>query len=222
MRKVLVLATMALSMAAIAPALSSAATPVTIGQLAPTGFSSYGCAAPEDLVQPTVSSGTPYAVPSGGATITSWSIHADSTAGVMLTFKVFRPAGGSNFMVVARDGPHPIAPSTTDTFPVDIAVQPGDLIGYHNVTSGSPCAFSGGGDPLLYLGGDIADGATGGPFNNSSGWRLNLTAEVMGPTMIPTGQRAAALKICKKRAKKHNWPHKRLRKCKRKARLLPL
>jgi hypothetical protein len=38
----------------------------------------------------------------------------------------------------------------------------------------------------------------------------------------PTGQRAAALAKCKKRAHKHRWSHKRLRKCKRQARLLPL
>jgi hypothetical protein len=38
----------------------------------------------------------------------------------------------------------------------------------------------------------------------------------------PTGQRAAALASCKKRAKKHHWSHQRLRKCKKKANLLPL
>jgi hypothetical protein len=38
----------------------------------------------------------------------------------------------------------------------------------------------------------------------------------------PTGQRAAALAKCKKRALKHNWSHKRLKKCKKKANLLPV
>jgi hypothetical protein len=41
-------------------------------------------------------------------------------------------------------------------------------------------------------------------------------------SVTTTGQRAAAFASCKKRAKKHNWSHKRLRKCKRKANLLPL
>jgi hypothetical protein len=219
MRRILFVAAFAVGVAASA---SPAGASTTIGQLAPNGFTSYGCAAPEDLVQPTVTSGTAYAVPSGGATITSWSTHADSTAGVMFTFKVFRPAGGSNFTVVAHDGPHAIAPNMTDTFPVNIAVQPGDLIGYHNLTSSSPCAFAGGSDPMLYLGGDIQDGTTGGPFNSSSGWRLNLTAEVSGPIVSPTGQRAAALASCKKRARKHHWAHKRLKKCKKRAKLLPV
>ena len=38
----------------------------------------------------------------------------------------------------------------------------------------------------------------------------------------PTGQRAAALKKCKKRANKHHWSNKRLRKCKKQANLLPV
>jgi hypothetical protein len=41
-------------------------------------------------------------------------------------------------------------------------------------------------------------------------------------TTIATGQRAAALKKCKKTAKKKDWTKKRLRKCKKKARLLPV
>ena len=37
---------------------------------------------------------------------------------------------------------------------------------------------------------------------------------------VATGQRAAALKKCKKQAKKKDWTKKRLRKCKKKANLL--
>jgi hypothetical protein len=42
------------------------------------------------------------------------------------------------------------------------------------------------------------------------------------PASRSTGRRAAALKRCKKRARKHDWPKKRLRKCKKQARLLPI
>jgi hypothetical protein len=38
----------------------------------------------------------------------------------------------------------------------------------------------------------------------------------------PTGERAAALKKCKKRAKKKDWSKKQLNRCKRKARRLPV
>ncbi len=49
-----------------------------------------------------------------------------------------------------------------------------------------------------------------------AGYRLNLTA-----TLVPAGQRAAALASCKKRAHKHHWSHKRLKKCKKQANSLP-
>jgi hypothetical protein len=45
---------------------------------------------------------------------------------------------------------------------------------------------------------------------------------VTPPAAGPTGQRNAALTKCKKKAKKHNWSHKKLKKCKKKALLLPV
>jgi hypothetical protein len=42
------------------------------------------------------------------------------------------------------------------------------------------------------------------------------------PALTITGLRAAALKRCKKRAQKHDWSKERLKKCKEKARLLPV
>jgi hypothetical protein len=41
------------------------------------------------------------------------------------------------------------------------------------------------------------------------------------PNSTITGQRAAALKRCRKRARKHNWSKQRLTNCKKNARLLP-
>ena len=67
--------------------------------------------------------------------------------------------------------------------------------------------FCGRGQPVLSL------DSSGTPsitltYNNSSG--------------EPSGERAAALASCKKRAHKHHWSHKRLKKCKKKASLLPV
>jgi hypothetical protein len=73
----------------------------------------------------------------------------------------------------------------------------------------------------------------GGPFFTNSasqpptgGWNsLGPTSDFAFKTyVIPaaTGERAAALRRCKKRAHKHHWPHNRLKKCKRKANLLPV
>ena len=50
---------------------------------------------------------------------------------------------------------------------------------------------------------------------------LAATFKPTPTTPTPTGQRLAALASCKKRAHKHHWSHKRLKKCKRKANLLP-
>lgn len=51
---------------------------------------------------------------------------------------------------------------------------------------------------------------------------LGVLFRLSGTATLSTGQRAAALKRCKKRAHKHHWSHKRLKKCKRNARLLPV
>ena len=49
-----------------------------------------------------------------------------------------------------------------------------------------------------------------------------LPAGSAPPASSPTGQRAAAIKKCKKKAKQKHWTKKRLKKCKRKAKLLPV
>jgi len=49
---------------------------------------------------------------------------------------------------------------------------------------------------------------------------VSLPPTGVGPS--PTGQRAAALKKCKKTAKKKDWTKKKLRNCKQKANLLPV
>ena len=77
-------------------------------------------------VQVSEVSGT-YAVPPGYGVITAWSHSAGATAGA-LTFKVYRPAGGQQMLVVAGDT-RTIVTDTVQTFPVRIPVRPGDRIG---------------------------------------------------------------------------------------------
>jgi hypothetical protein len=46
---------------------------------------------------------------------------------------------------------------------------------------------------------------------------------VSPPTALgPTGERAAALKKCRQKARKHDWSHKKRKKCKKKAKTLPV
>jgi hypothetical protein len=168
-----------------------------------------------------VSSGVvPYVVPSGYGTITSWSTQAFGPSGGALTLKIFRPTSTAlTFAAVAHDGPHTLTSPGLNTFPVNIAVQPGDLIGLHIAAGAPTCNAVVGSDPAYTLAGDLQDGQQGGPFSPLNNRLLNVKADV-APTV--TGQRATALKRCKKRAHKKHWSHKRLKKCKKKAQLLPV
>jgi hypothetical protein len=162
---------------------ASPAGAVTVGQLAPGTSPPAPCiSSPFDLVQPTVTSGNTYEVPQFGATITSWSHNAAVGAGQMLTFKVFRPVSGLTFQQVAHDGPRSIAPSTVNTFSVNLAVKPGDLIGLNdvNATISNPnaCFFAAPGDTIPERAGNLADGESGLFDSLDTDARINLTAEV--------------------------------------------
>src|SRR5262245_28465896 len=82
----------------------SASAQVTVGQLAPANPEVL-CSGSYDELQLGVSSGASYAVPAPGGVITSWSTSAGAGAGQSFTMKVYRPAGGLNYTVVAHDGP---------------------------------------------------------------------------------------------------------------------
>ena len=107
---------------------------VTVGQIAvPTNT----CASPVDRVQPTVTTGNSYVVPANG-TITSWSTMT-ATNGGQIKLKIFRPISGmtNSFSVVGQTDPQTLVLNTTNTFPANIAVKAGDLVGM-NSFSGTP------------------------------------------------------------------------------------
>jgi hypothetical protein len=154
-----------LAVCAMAAAPSQAGA-VTIGQLAPDG-SPANCPGTEfDMFSPTVTKGDSYAVPSYGTAITSWSTNAANAPGQQLGLKVFRLVSGSTYRVIAHDGPHGLS-GGLNTFAVNIAVMPGDLIGLDNVATGvfTVCDFS---DPAFVNPtdrnrnhiGDVPDGGT--------------------------------------------------------------
>ena len=72
-----------------------------------------------------------------------------------------------------------------------------------------PGSVVGSGDTVCYAGEFIYNDAT------------TRSASAM-QTCWSTGERASALKSCRKRAHKHNWSHKRVRRCKKNAKLLPV
>ena len=91
-------------------------------------------------------------------------------------------------------------------------------------------AGGGGGGGTYGGGGGGAGSANGSPgggggvaspvllLDNSGTPSITLTYAISAIS----GERASALASCKKRAHKHHWSHKRLKKCKKTANLLPL
>jgi predicted lipoprotein with Yx(FWY)xxD motif len=179
------------------------AATTTIGQLAPDPYTyeyvapyyvyTYYppeaiCATPEDLLQSSVSSGTPYVVPTNGETITSWSTNASEGANQTMTFKVFRETTPSNYEVVGHDGPRTFSRGAPGPAPnegirtfsgLSLPVQPGDVIGlYPNNadTVNDACMFSAGGSYLL-SNTNLGDSSSAS-FSTATGDRLNVRAVV--------------------------------------------
>jgi hypothetical protein len=171
---------LALTIASIALALcavrASAAT-VTIGKVAPLNPPTACLGGSVDFTMPNVISGNSYVLPTSG-TLISWSHSAAATLGQNYTFKVFRKiADPTTYQVVAHDGPRLLNPSTINTFPINIPVKAGDVIGFHGAAVNHACTFS---DPnsQTYLTNfsDLADGqsAAFNPFTTSN--VLNISA----------------------------------------------
>jgi hypothetical protein len=99
------------------------------------------------------------------------------------------------------------------------------IVAYTSAPSGSDYGWgAGAGDPYP-RGGPFTVGATppsGSWTSASASGDLAFATYVVPSASVPTGQRAAALKKCKQGARKKHWSRKRLAKCKRKARLLPV
>jgi hypothetical protein len=80
----------------------------------------------------TGSPGGQYAAPFAGV-ITSWShrAHPSQLSVPELKFKVARPAGGNNYMIVGEEGPRTPTAGMLNTYPARISVEAGDVIGFY-------------------------------------------------------------------------------------------
>jgi hypothetical protein len=177
----LALALTGVGLALVSSSASAAAT-MTIGQLGPSPPTTACNTGPDDLIQPTVVAGDGYVVPPDGALITSWSTNAGPGGGQVLEMKVFRKVTDPDiYKVVAHDGPRPLVPSLLNTFPVNLAVQPGDVLGLNDANASSAnnyCAFTAPGEIFLHRNGDLADGDAGGFGSQPNNLRLNISATV--------------------------------------------
>jgi hypothetical protein len=166
---------------------STASAQIVVGQTAPSIETANPCnfKEPFDEVQISTAAGASYVVPTAGV-ITSWSTNAAPVSGQQYGFKVFRPLGGTSFLVVGHDGPRLLTPNALNTFPVAIPVQAGDHIGINIPATGTTaCSFSTGmeGDVYGYVGGTAPDGATIST-TTEPGVRLNVSATVLPPPTI--------------------------------------
>ena len=155
---------------------------VTIGQLAAVPTATFCGNANSDYLQPTVTSGNSYVVPPFGATITSWSTQAGASApGALVSLKAYRQVTGNTYRVVGQDGPRTIVPSSLNTFPANVAVQPGDVIGF-NLVNGNvathTCDFAAPGETYLFKFPGLAVGQQTTYVPVSLNSRLNVAAEV--------------------------------------------
>jgi hypothetical protein len=104
---------------------------VTVGEVAPQTPEFLCNLGPTDTIQIATGGGASYVVPQAG-TLTSWSTAAGPGAGQAVSLKVYRPVSGTTYSVVGQDGPRALTPSVLDTFPIDIPVQAGDVIGLND------------------------------------------------------------------------------------------
>jgi hypothetical protein len=198
-------------------ALAATAAPagaVTIGQVSAPDI---GFVA--DTYLQTGSSGAAYTVPFNGV-ITSWSFEDDASPATGLKLKVGRSVGTQYMIVGEAAAPGTQAPNAVNgPYAVNIPVQAGDVIGIY-ATGGDFFTTTGSAADNFYSANPPADPPPGSsaPFGIGYNRRLSLSAEVVpAPASGPTGQRAAALRMCKK---KHSA--KTRKKCRKKAKRLPV
>ncbi len=143
-------------------------------------------------------------------------------------------AGAGNQILASRNLPPSSVTSTTPAFvPVGFS-PPAPVVAGHQYAI---VAYSAAPFPNNYMwqeaGSDpYPPGAafTNGASPPAGSWTDQSPADFAFKTYViptpgpsgPTGQRAAALASCKMRAHKHNWSHRRLKKCRKKANLLPV
>jgi hypothetical protein len=146
---------------------------VTIGQLPPSTPAA-SCTTPNrDYLQPSVTGGNLYIARVAG-TITSWSTRS-SGAGATYVLKVFRRTSDPDAFQVIAHAPAHVLSSGLNTVGVNLHVESGDMLGFHESGLPNACTFPNPGDTVLNRSGSLADGSSGA-FSPVNGVRLNLLA----------------------------------------------
>ena len=147
----------------------------------------------------------------GGAVLASQSVAPSgitaSFALVSITFPVPAPvAAGTQYAIVTYSATAPPTHYSWARSPSDVYAGGRGLY-----VSASP-------PPGIW----VDDGGSDHVFQTYVAPPPTPSTPATSPAPTTTGLQAAALARCKQRAQKHAWPKKRLRKCKKNARLLPV
>ncbi len=163
---------------------SAASAAVTIGQLPPGPPTATCTTSGVDYLQPSVTGGPLYVAKEAG-TITSWTTNSLG-AGATYVLKIFRrTADPEAFQVIAHSPPHVLS-SGTNNVPVNMHVESGDMLGYHESGPPNSCAFTQPDDTVLRRTGNLADG-TSGVFAPQDNLRLNLLAVLVPDNTFTLG-----------------------------------
>lgn len=122
------------------PGVASGAT--TIGATGGTGTSATCPVHNFTWVQAATAPTSPsYAVPAGGGVVTRWSheVSSDTPLTATLRLKIFRKTTSQVYLTIGHSAVETLGGPGLKTFPTQISVQPGDVLGLRLGTSGSDC-----------------------------------------------------------------------------------
>lgn len=184
MKRFILLASALLAVLALGATAASTATTTEIGQTSATA--GYVCFGDEYDLQTGVASGTSFVVPAGNWIVTSWSTHAGALGGSMSSM-FFRAAGPGSYTVVGASQVQSLTPSELNTFPVDIPVQGGDVLGFW-ATGGAACSTFTGQEADVSPAGFGAQPAVGTTVTPATfpGYRSNVSATLTAA--LPTAK----------------------------------
>jgi hypothetical protein len=143
---------------------------------------------PYDKVQPTVTSGNSYVIPANG-TITQWSTQVSNAPAMQaVSLKVFRRVTTTTFTTISRQPFQPLISGNLNSFPVNIPVTAGDLLGINDGAADGACVFTVAAPNTQYeAASDLQVGQTG-PFAIPGGsLRINITAVVQPTSAFALG-----------------------------------
>ena len=135
-----------------------------------------GCAANSIYLQTSVPSGNGYTIPSDGV-ITKWSYQFDAVAPSGVRLEVGSPGSAGMDTMVAQAMATPETPGAVGSYPAQIPVRAGDIIGIFVASGGNCITGFGTGDIIDFHAGDLSPGASD-TFTPVSGNRVPVQATV--------------------------------------------